>query len=183
MHLSSLVHFAPLFALLIAAAGIDLRRRRIPNWLTFTMAIAGIAQSFLQHHTITPTQSLGGLGVGFVLPLILFILNAVGGGDVKLLAAVGAWVGPLNILLVFILKDLIGLVLVLIQAASQGRLGALFKNSTVLALNLVHIRDVGIETVQQTGLSCRSVDKPLPMAVPILVAVVLLLSLHPGAFQ
>jgi prepilin peptidase CpaA len=182
MNMLSLIHFVPLFALLILAAGVDLRQRRIPNWLTLCIAVAGFGQSFGLHHTVTPMQSIAGVGVGFALPLILFILNAIGGGDVKLLAAVGAWIGPVNILLVFVLKDLIGLALVLFQAACQGRLRALMRNSTVVLLNLVHIREVGLETVQQTGLSCRSVDKPLPMAVPILAAVLLLLCLHPGGF-
>lgn len=176
----TLIHFVPLFGLLLLAAGLDLRQRRIPNWLTLTIAVAGLAQSFSHSHTVTPTQSFAGLGVGFLLPLILFILNAIGGGDVKLLAAVGAWIGPVNILLVFILKDLIGLVLVLSQAVYQGRLRVLIKNSTVVALNLVHLRDVGLESVQQVGLSCKSVDKPLPMAVPIMFAVVSLLCLHRG---
>jgi prepilin peptidase CpaA len=175
-----LLHFVPLFALLLVAAGTDLRARRIPNWLTLCIAISGLFQSFLPHHAVSPTHSIAGLAVGFALPLVLFILNAIGGGDVKLLAAVGAWIGPLNILLVFVLKDLIGLGIVLVQAGCQGRLKALFSNSAVMMLNLVHIRDVGLETVQRTGLSCRSVDKPLPMAVPIMAAVLLVQFLRPG---
>ena len=178
-----LIHYVPLFALLIAAAGVDLRQRRIPNWLTLAMAAGGFLQSFLSYHTVTPAQSLAGLGVGFALPLILLVLDAIGAGDVKLLAAIGAWIGPVNILLLFVLKDLVGLVMVLIQASRQGRLRVLFRNSFAVVLNLVHIRDVGLETVQQTGLSCRSVDKPLPMAVSILMALLLLLCLHPGGFQ
>ena len=179
---SPIFHFVPLFALLAIAAVIDLRERRIPNWLTFVMAVGGMCQSFLPHHTVSPTQSIAGLGIGLGLPLILFILNAIGGGDVKLLAAVGAWVGPVNILIVFVLKDLIGLLIVLTQATCQGRLKVLFRNSAVVALNLVHLREVGMETVQQTGLSCRSIDKPLPLAVPIGVAVLLLQFLRTGGF-
>ena len=177
-----LIQFAPLFGLLLLAAAIDLRQRRIPNWLTLGIAIAGFSQSFLHHPTVTPAQSMLGLLVGFALPLVLFVLNAIGGGDVKLLAAVGAWLGPVNILLIFILKDVIGLVLVLGQAAYQRRLGVLLRNSAVVTLNLVHIRHVGLESVQQTGLSCKSVDKPLPLAVPILIAVLLLLGIRPGGF-
>ena len=179
---TSTLHLVPLFTLLLLAAGIDLRERRIPNWLTMSLAAGGLLQSFLPHHALSPMQSVAGMGVGFVLPLILFILNAVGGGDVKLLAAVGAWVGPINILLIFILKDLVGLIIVLAQATWQGRLRVLFRNSAVVALNLAHVRQVGMETVQQTGLSSKSVDKPLPMAVPILAAVLLLQCLRPGGF-
>ena len=177
------VQLLPLIALLLTAAVIDLRRRRIPNWLTAAIAACGLAQSFAPAlRTVTPTQAALGLLVGFALPLVPFILNAIGGGDVKLLAAVGAWVGPLNILIVFLLKDLVGLLLVLVQAAAQGRLRALARNSTVVALNLLHIRHVGVETVQQTGLSCRSVDKPLPLAVPILIALLILYCVRAGGF-
>lgn len=180
MTVLTLIHFVPLFALLVVAAGVDMRHRRIPNWVTLSMAIGGLIQSFTHDHTVTPVQSFAGLGVGFLLPLVLFVLNAIGGGDVKLLAAVGAWIGPMNIVLVFILKDMIGLILVLAQATYQGRLRSLFKNSAVVALNLLHVREVGIATVQQVGLSCKSVDKPLPMAVPILFAVASLLWLRIG---
>ena len=48
--------------------------------------------------------------------------------------------GPLNVLIVFALKDLVGLVLVLGQATCQRRLGALARNSAVVFLNLIHIR-------------------------------------------
>jgi prepilin peptidase CpaA len=178
----TLIRFAPLFMLLAIGALVDLRERRIPNWLTMCIAIAGIAQSFMAYHTVSPLQSMAGLGIGFVLPLILLFLNAIGAGDVKLLAAVGAWVGPVNIIIIFIAKDLIGLVMVLAQATAQGRLRTLVRNSTVVALNLVHVREVGLDTVQQCGLSSRSIDKPLPMAVPILIAIVLLLLVRPGGF-
>jgi prepilin peptidase CpaA len=180
MHL--LIRFAPLFVLLAIGSLIDLRDRRIPNWLTMGIALAGIAQSFMAYPTVSPSHSLAGFGVGFILPLILFLLNAIGGGDVKLLAAVGAWVGPVNIILIFIAKDLVGLVIVLAQAMVQGRLRTLFRNSAVVALNLVHVREVGMDTVQQSGLSSRSIDKPLPLAVPIFIAMALLLFVRPGGF-
>ena len=175
-----MLQLVPLAALLLLAAGIDLRERRIPNWLTASIAIGGLLRGFMAHSGITPGMSLLGFGAGFALPLVLFMLNAVGGGDVKLLAAVGAWIGPVNILIVFVLKDVVGLVIVLAQAVWQRRVTVLFRNSAVLALNLFHVRQVGVETVQQTGLSCHSIDKPLPLAVPILAAVLLVTCLRPG---
>jgi hypothetical protein len=58
----------------------------------------------------------------------------------------------------------------------QGRLRILSRNSAVLAINLVHLGDVGVEHAAATGRSCRSVEKPLPYAVPVLIAVISLLA-------
>src|SRR5262245_22884844 len=78
----------------VAAAVCDVRSRRIPNVLTFgaaaTALIFGLA-----------TTGLSGLGlsaagwlVGAALFFPFFVLGGMGAGDVKLLAALGAWIGP-----------------------------------------------------------------------------------------
>src|SRR4051812_43040520 len=96
-----LMKYVPLLALLTWAAVGDIRTRRIPNTLTFAMALSGILQSFFAIHTVAPTHSLLGFLTGFGLSFMLFLLGAVGGGDVKLLAGVGAWLGPQRVLAVF----------------------------------------------------------------------------------
>src|SRR4051812_24117971 len=102
---------APALALLLWAAIEDLRSRRIPNWLTFSLVLSGIAQSFAAGSWISPSMSLAGFGVGFGLPLILFVIGALGGGDVKLLAGVGAWFGPGVVFRVFLLAAIVGAVM------------------------------------------------------------------------
>jgi prepilin peptidase CpaA len=174
MHVHRLLPLAPLLALLLWAAIEDVRARRIPNWLTFSLILTGILQSFIGHRGITPAAAGLGPLVGFALPLTLFLLGAVGGGDVKLMAGVGAWLGPAAVFEVFCATALIGMVIVLTQAIIQGRLRVLSRNTAVLAINMVHLGDVGIQHVSATGKSCRSVDKPLPYAVPVLLAVTLL---------
>jgi hypothetical protein len=69
------------------------------------------------------------------------------------------------------------MVIVLIQSAMQGRLRILGRNSAALAMNLIHLNEVGLEQATLTGQSCRSIDRPLPFAVPVLLAVVGLLLL------
>jgi prepilin peptidase CpaA len=166
---------APLIGLLVWAAVVDLRTRRIPNWLTFSVVISGISQSFIAGPggaMVTPGRAMLGLLVGFALPLVMFALGALGGGDVKLLAGVGAWLGPMGSLKVFALAAIVGLVIVLTQSVVQRRTKRLFRNSAVLAINLVHLNEVGVEHASQTGKSSRSVDRLLPYAVPILAATV-----------
>jgi prepilin peptidase CpaA len=166
----------PLLALLVWAAIEDLRTRRIRNWLTFSLILTGILQTFIGRNELSPGSAALGALIGFALPLILFILGAIGGGDVKLLAGVGAWLGPVAIFEVFCCTAVIGMIIVLLQAITQGRLRVLSRNSAVLAINLAHLGDVGLEHASSTGKSCRSVEKPLPYAVPVLMSVILLIA-------
>jgi hypothetical protein len=68
------------------------------------------------------------------------------------------------------------MVIALIQATIQGKLLALFRNSVVVAVNLAHLRELGVDNAKTVGQSCRSIDKPLPYAVPVLIGVLVLLA-------
>ena len=100
--------FVVLIGVLVPAMYTDLRSSRIPNWLTFPAM--GIA--FLGHVWLSGLQgaifSLAGLGAGFGLFLILYISGSIGAGDVKLMAAVGAVMGPYGALLSGILAVMVG---------------------------------------------------------------------------
>ncbi|THD80541.1 MAG: prepilin peptidase [Phenylobacterium sp.] len=79
------------FSLLLAAAAVsDLARYRIPNWLTATLAMAGLAFVLPQGANAWLSH-----GVSFAIlggaALALYLVGAFGGGDVKLLAAAGLW--------------------------------------------------------------------------------------------
>ena len=93
-----------LAAWLFIAAWTDVRTRRIPNLLVANGILWGLAV-----HTIAPHgeglfafwwgglgawQALLGLAAGLALFMPLYLLRAVGAGDVKLLAMVGVWLGP-----------------------------------------------------------------------------------------
>jgi len=169
----TLLLIAPLVVLLGCAAAIDLRWRRIPNWLTLAIAITGVAQSFTWCARTTPGHSFLGLLLGGGLLMIPYLIGAVGGGDVKLLAGVGAWLGAAAVFQVFIFEAVIGMVLIVGQCAWGGRLRTLLSNSAMIVANLAHFRELGVDHARATGSSCRSVDRPLPMAVPILLSVIL----------
>jgi prepilin peptidase CpaA len=175
--LENLLHFAPLLVALVWASVVNARTRRIPNALTFALAAAGMLASFFAGGTMSPWHSLFGLlaGLGLVLPS--FCVGGIGGGDVKLLAAVGAWVGPVGVVIVYLAVSVVGMLIVLVQASVKGRLMALFRNSAVIAINLAHLRRLGADNANEVGQSCRSIDEPLPYAVPVLAGVLVLLAM------
>ncbi len=95
-------------AALAAACVTDLRSRRIPNLLTYPLMLAGLGY----HAALQGWAGLGfsaaGLGLGFGLLLLPFLLGFIGAGDVKLLAAVGAWLGWPGVLLAFVFTTVLG---------------------------------------------------------------------------
>lgn len=83
-------------ALALIAAYWDARERRIPNRLTFPAAVIGLLLSSLNGwHGLA--SGLEGLLAGFALLIVPYLLQVQGAGDVKLLAALGAFVGPLQV--------------------------------------------------------------------------------------
>jgi len=160
----------PMFALLSWAAVHDVRTRRIPNLLNLILFLTGLGVSFTGMWTVSPAQAGLGALAGFALTVPLFAIGAVGGGDVKMLTALGAWLGPTGVLLVFLARAVIGLPIVIGQAMAQGRLRVLFRNTTVLAMGAAHVGETGIGHFAEVGKKARSVEKPLPWAVPVLVA-------------
>jgi prepilin peptidase CpaA len=86
-------HLAPLGVGLACAAGFDLWRRRIPNAVSVAVFVGGILVRALDGGLVA---SLSGLGASVLVTGALFRpwrAGGVGGGDLKLAAAVGAWVG------------------------------------------------------------------------------------------
>ncbi len=85
----------------IIAAVLDYRTRKIPNWITVPAALAGLVFHAVMPGTHGILWALAGFAVGFSLLIVPWLLGGGGMGDVKLLAALGVWLGPLGILAVF----------------------------------------------------------------------------------
>ena len=105
---------------LVAATVIDLRSQRIPNALTNPLAISASAPQTLTQGSSGLWASMLGLGLGLGLMLAPFLFSVMGGGDVKLMAAIGAWVGPQLILTSFLATSIIGGLYALLVLARRG---------------------------------------------------------------
>jgi len=117
-----------LLALVLAAAVFDMRYRRIPNWLTAGGAGLGLSlNAFLSRspsppHWVLLKASLIGFGVAFGIYFVLYALRAMGGGDVKLMAAVGAVVGWPNWFGIFLVTSILGAIMAILLSLIRGRL-------------------------------------------------------------
>ncbi|MNN20644.1 Type IV leader peptidase family protein [compost metagenome] len=109
---------------MLTAAAIDLDRRRIPNWLTFGSWIAALPVQIGNHGmTAGSTAWLYGWLLGLALFLPFYLLRGMAAGDVKLLAAVGAWLGASMALKIALATCVIGGIwaLVLLLVTRQVR--------------------------------------------------------------
>ena len=113
-------------AILAAGAGtgavIDLRVRRVPNALTMTLAMAGVALAAAGLGRLGVSAAIAGWAAGLALMLPGYLIGATGAGDVKLLAAVGTLLGPEGILWAFLYSAIAGGAIAIVVAALRGRL-------------------------------------------------------------
>lgn len=131
----------PTLVVLAVATYTDLRSRRIPNWLVLPFMAAGIAVSGWQHGWHGIGQSFAGLGLGALLFGILCWMGGMGMGDVKLCAAIGAWIGPSQLLLALVLTGIVGGIMAICWAVAGGFVGELFKNTGDLVFG---VKDRGL---------------------------------------
>src|SRR4051794_26020306 len=107
-------------AVLVEAAVIDGRQLRVPNWLTFHFVAAGICYAGFAGGREMLLWSLAGMAVGLISLLPLYAIGGMGAGDVKLMAGLGAWMGPSLTLGAFVSSALVGGVLGLAMIAVSG---------------------------------------------------------------
>ena len=152
----------------LIAVAFDLRTRRIPNWLTFGAAAAALLYGLLASGPGGLGQSALGWLVGALLFFPLFALRGMGAGDVKLIAALGAWLGPIQAIWLALFASIAGGVVAIIVAVSTGYLRQAFSN---VWLMLLHWRVAGPRPVP--GLTLQDGRAPrLAFAVPIAIGLV-----------
>ena len=111
---------------LLTAVSTDLRFRRIPNWLTFSTTLVGLALGWLLSGMDGLLFSLQGVGVGLALMLLPFMLGWTGAGDVKLMVAIGAMGGPSFVFLVCLYAAIVGGLMAVVVLLRRHKLRAAF---------------------------------------------------------
>lgn len=125
-----LLWILPVVVSLLAAA-IDFRTGRIPNWLTFPAMVVALGEASLLHGTAGFTRAAFGLALCGAVPWVLHRFSggqAIGGGDVKLLAALGAFAGATLGLEIELSSFALLAVFALVQLAFRGQLLTVLAN-------------------------------------------------------
>jgi prepilin peptidase CpaA len=160
-----------LFVMFLAiwAGGMDWRFRRIPNWLTMPgIALGFVVNGLADGWPGLKTSVLGaGLGLAILLPFVL--VRALGGGDWKLVGAMGAFLGPGRLVEVLIGSMLVAGAMALMLIVYKGRIRQSLGNMAHMLGSFLTLRLPGPEV---------SLDNPesakIPFGVAVAVTVVLL---------
>ena len=153
----------PTVIVLAVATLTDLRSRRIPNWLVVPFLVAGIAVSGWLHGWSGIGHSLAGLALGGLLFGILCWMGGMGMGDVKLCAAIGAWIGPAQLAIALVMTGIVGGIMAFVWALRGGFLKELFNGTGEL---LSGIKRRGLQPHPELVL-----DNPLTRKMPYAPAI------------
>lgn len=182
-----------LWMLLAAAVWHDVRSRRIPNRLVFCGTLLGLFLNCVPFQIpglVSPVlepaglpMALAGLALGLALLMPMYMMKAMGAGDVKLMAMVGAFLGPRPIFIAMVFTFLAGGVMALVVAAWNGTLRKVCSNTYQLALQSL-TRGVTGELPRMEAPAVPT--GKLPYAIAIAAGTTLYLALaasgHLGAF-
>ena len=124
-------------ALMFFAGWLDLRSRRIPNWLTVSGFLAGVGV----HAWITGWRgvlmSLEGAGLALAILLPLVLMRALGAGDWKLMGAAGAFLGPLMLIFVLLASIFIAGLMGVVRMMKDHRVMATLRNMRELVRGFI----------------------------------------------
>lgn len=167
---------AQIAALVVAATACayDLRTGRIPNALTFGAALVALPFHALTGGPSALATAGGGWLIGIALFCPFFALGGLGAGDVKLLGAIGAWIGPAAVLHVGLYSALAGGVFAVVVALRAGYLRQALHNVRFLWTFWL---TVGLKPVEGLTLDQQKTPR-LAYAVPMLTGLLVTLWLQ-----
>ena len=142
----SLLISIPVVLCVALAAFTDIRENKIPNWLTLPSGLLALFLNFALSGIEGLIWSFLGIATGFSLLFLLYLWGGMGAGDVKLLSAVGAFVGPKLVFYTFIWMALIGGVLALTIILYKGALFQTIRNLRSLLFGWI-LRTSATETI------------------------------------
>ncbi len=121
---------------ILYASWVDGKERRVPNWLNALLLAAGLVMQASHPQGAGWAAALGGVAVGFGVLIVPWMMHGMGAGDVKLMAAIGAWFGPTMTLWAFVVGAGFGGVLAVVMIIRAGRIKQACGNMTTLMVKM-----------------------------------------------
>lgn len=158
----------------VYASIIDYREHRVPNWLNAWLLMTGVLAQFSYEGWGGVKTALGGALVGFAVLIIPWAMHAMGAGDVKLMAAIGAWLGAKLALTGFVVGALIGGVMGVVMILRSGKLGHAYSNFAIIVSKCTSLRSAFSDfgSVKSFG----STTTLLPYGIPLTIGSLLVLA-------
>jgi len=175
----TILHFLALVAVLVVAVTMDLRERRIPNWVTVPGVTAGIVIGAFMQGGI-PFSALTGAALALLVSFPLVALGGLGAGDAKLLTAVGAFTGPGGLLPVMVYGAIAGGVLAVGKMIRRRALLGVLVNMKNLLVYWITLGRAG-QRISLDSLGAQSVPYGVAIAAGALMAWFYPFSLSLGA--
>ena len=159
----------PTLFVAIVATITDLRSRRIPNWLVIPFLVLGMVVCTISGGWPGLGRSFLGALIGSLALGIFCLVGGMGMGDVKLFAAMGAWIGPHQLVFAFIFMGLTGGLMALAWSIRGGFFRASLSGSADLIFGLPKrgLRPHPTLTLTNQG------ARPMPYAPAIAVGTIL----------
>jgi len=168
-----------LMVMLLAAAILDVRYRRIPNWLTVSGLVLGLAMNtVIGAPDAGFVFSLTGFLVAFAIYAALYAVRAMGGGDVKLMAAVGALLGWQRWAGLFFVTALIGGVMAILVVVARRRLTKTLFNVSFILSEMKSGRPAYLGNEELDVTSKKSVGLPHGAVIAVSAVFYLALCVH-----
>ncbi len=168
------------------ASWVDYAQRRVPNWLNAVLAAAGlIAQGvyfgWYQRSVGGVAWGLLGLAVGLGVLIIPWLMHGMGAGDVKLMAAIGCWLGPHLTLVSFAAGALLGGLIAVAMILASGRAVHAYTNLQTICAKVRRLDTVFSEF--GGAKSFGNTSQLLPYGVPLTVGTIgVLLTYYVGGW-
>ncbi len=158
------------------ASWIDYAERRVPNWLNALIAVCGLTMQVTFFGGSGVSAGLLGLAVGFGVLIIPWLMHGMGAGDVKLMAAIGCWLGPWLTLVSFAAGAILGGIVALIMIYSTGRVVHAYTNMQTIMTKMKRLDTAfgtygGARTFGETS-------QLLPYGVPLTAGTIGVLLTH-----
>ncbi|MFA5866232.1 MAG: A24 family peptidase [Phycisphaerae bacterium] len=166
---------AGLTPLVLWASWIDYKERRVPNYLNLLIVLTGLAAQMVFNSWSGLAGGVEGMFLGLGLLIIPWAMHMMGAGDVKLLAGIGAWMGPEAVLWSFLIGAIIGGVASLVMIWMKGRWVGAWQNFQLAAVKCTDVKmafsEVG--SVKSLGSNCQLIPYGVPLTAGTLIVMIL----------
>ncbi|QDT64473.1 A24 family peptidase [Calycomorphotria hydatis] len=134
-------HVKVVALILIWAAWIDGKELRVPNWMTYPMALTGLIFNCWVGGWAGLGDGMLGLVAGLLTLMPLYAVGGMGAGDVKLMAGMGAWLGWEITVYAFAVSVVVGAVMAVAMVLWRGAFQKHYANFLMLWFEWATVKD------------------------------------------